>query len=154
MAADSNESGGAFPALTSIRFVAAFAVVISHYSENNLLPLPSAIFNLVDGGRSAVSLFFVLSGFILTFTYRDKLIHGGTRSFYEARIARIYPMVLFGLLLCVPVVTYLLYTGDASLMLKWYALKDTIYPAQICARQRGQSFPRHLRAAWLGWQLH
>ena len=131
MAAESNESGGAFPALTSIRFIAAFAVVISHYSENNLLPLPSAIFDFVDGGRAAVSLFFVLSGFILTFTYRDKLAHGRARSFYEARVARIYPMVLFGLLLCVPVVAYLLYTGNAALMLKWYSLKHAIYPALI-----------------------
>ncbi|SMG57969.1 acyltransferase family protein [Paraburkholderia susongensis] len=129
MAADPNESGGAFPALTSIRFIAAFAVVISHYAENGLLPLPSAIFDFVDGGRSAVSLFFVLSGFILTFTYRDKLIHGGARSFYEARVARIYPMILLGLLLCVPVVGYLLYTGDAALMLKWYALKEPVYLA-------------------------
>jgi peptidoglycan/LPS O-acetylase OafA/YrhL len=131
MAADSDQSGGAFPALTSIRFIAAFAVVISHYSENDLLPLPSSIFDFIDGGRSAVSLFFVLSGFILTFTYRDKLVHGGTRSFYAARVARIYPVVVLGLLLCVPVVTYLLYIGNASLMLKWYALKHAIYPALI-----------------------
>ncbi|HYS63226.1 MAG TPA: acyltransferase [Paraburkholderia sp.] len=129
MATDSNQSGDAFPALTSIRFIAAFAVVISHYSENNLLPLPSAIFDFIDGGRSAVSLFFVLSGFILTFTYRDKLAHGGVRTFYEARIARIYPTILLGLLLCVPVVAYLLHTGDASLMLKWYAIKDAVYSA-------------------------
>ncbi|MDR6490412.1 peptidoglycan/LPS O-acetylase OafA/YrhL [Paraburkholderia terricola] len=131
MAMDSNQSGSAFPALTSIRFIAAFAVVVSHYSENNLLPLPSAIFDFIDGGRSAVSLFFVLSGFILTFTYRDKLGHGGVRTFYEARIARIYPMILLGLLLCVPVVAYLLYTGDASLMLKWYAIKEAVYPALV-----------------------
>ncbi|CAE6786934.1 MULTISPECIES: acyltransferase family protein [Paraburkholderia] len=129
MAVSSNQSGGAFPALTSIRFMAAFAVVISHYSENQLLPLPASVFNFLDGGRSAVSLFFVLSGFILTFTYRDKLVHGGVRTFYEARIARIYPVILLGLLMCVPVVIYLVHAGDASLMLKWYALKGAIYPA-------------------------
>ncbi|WP_144148582.1 acyltransferase family protein [Paraburkholderia sp. BCC1884] len=129
MAVGSHQSGGAFPALTSIRFIAAFAVVISHYSENNLLPLPLSVFNFIDGGRSAVSLFFVLSGFILTFTYRDKLNHGGVRTFYEARFARIYPMILLGLLMCVPVVIFLLHTGDTSRMLEWYALKYAIYPA-------------------------
>jgi peptidoglycan/LPS O-acetylase OafA/YrhL len=131
MAADSNQSGGAFPALTSIRFIAAFAVVISHYSENGLLPLPSWIFDFVDGGRSAVSLFFVLSGFILTFTYRDKLTHGGARPFYEARIARIYPTILLGLLLCIPVVWFLLRSGNAPLLLKWYAIRDDAYVALV-----------------------
>ncbi len=91
MAVSLNQSGGAFPALTSIRFIAALAVVISHYSENQLLPLPA--------------------------------------TFYEARIARIYPVILLGLLMCVPVVIYLVHAGDASLMLKWYALKGAIYPA-------------------------
>ena len=126
-----NQSGGAFPALTSIRFLAALAVVVSHYSENQLLPLPTSVFNFLDGGRSAVSLFFVLSGFILTFTYRYKLVRGGVRTFYEARIARIYPVILLGLLMCVPVVIYLVHAGDASLMLKWYALKSAIYPALV-----------------------
>ncbi|CAE6781162.1 acyltransferase family protein [Paraburkholderia nemoris] len=131
MAVSLNQSGGAFPALTSIRFLAALAVVVSHYSENQLLPLPTSVFNFLDGGRSAVSLFFVLSGFILTFTYRDKLVRGGVRTFYEARIARIYPVILLGLLMCVPVVIYLVHAGDASLMLKWYALKSAIYPALV-----------------------
>ncbi|MFM0643927.1 acyltransferase [Paraburkholderia bryophila] len=131
MAVGSNQSGGGFPALTSIRFIAAFAVVISHFSERDLLPLPAALFNFIDGGRSAVSLFFVLSGFILTFTYRDKLAHGGVRSFYEARVARIYPMILLGLLMCVPVVIYLVLNDNPQLMLEWYALKGAIYPALL-----------------------
>jgi len=88
--------------LTSIRFFAAITVVVSHYSELGLLNLPSQIFDFVDGGRPAVSLFFVLSGFILTFTYRDQLAAKGARSFYQARFARIYPVVLLGLALCVP----------------------------------------------------
>jgi peptidoglycan/LPS O-acetylase OafA/YrhL len=129
MAAGLNQSGGTFPALTSIRFLAAFTVVISHYAENGLLPLPAPLFHFIDGGRSAVSLFFILSGFVLTFTYWDKLASGGSRAFYEARVARIYPMILLGLALCVPVVMYLLHTGNAVLMLKWYAIKESVYPA-------------------------
>ncbi|NYH14549.1 peptidoglycan/LPS O-acetylase OafA/YrhL [Paraburkholderia bryophila] len=78
-----------------------------------------------------MSLFFVLSGFILTFTYRDKLAHGGVRSFYEARVARIYPMILLGLLMCVPVVIYLVLNDNPQLMLEWYALKGAIYPALL-----------------------
>jgi peptidoglycan/LPS O-acetylase OafA/YrhL len=126
-----NQSGGALPALTSIRFIAAFAVVISHFSENGLLPLPAPVFDFIDGGRSAVSLFFVLSGFILTFTYRDKLARDGHRAFYEARIARIYPVILLGLVLCIPVVTYLLYTDNTARLLDWYALKRAVYPSIV-----------------------
>jgi peptidoglycan/LPS O-acetylase OafA/YrhL len=113
--------------LTSIRFLAAIAVVVSHYSELGLLNLPSQIFDFVDGGRPAVSLFFVLSGFILTFTYRDQLAAKGARSFYQARFARIYPVVLLGLALCVPTTLYLLNSDDRSLLMQWYALKNPAY---------------------------
>jgi peptidoglycan/LPS O-acetylase OafA/YrhL len=122
-----NQSGGSLPALTSIRFLAAITVVVSHYSELGLLNLPSRIFDFVDGGRPAVSLFFVLSGFILTFTYRDQLAAKGARPFYQARFARIYPVVLLGLALCVPTTLYLLNGDDRSLLMQWYALKNPVY---------------------------
>jgi peptidoglycan/LPS O-acetylase OafA/YrhL len=113
--------------LTSIRFLAAITVVVSHYSELGLLNLPSQIFDFVDGGRPAVSLFFVLSGFILTFTYRDQLAAKGARSFYQARFARIYPVVLLGLALCVPTTLYLLNSDDRSLLMQWYPLNNNAY---------------------------
>jgi peptidoglycan/LPS O-acetylase OafA/YrhL len=122
-----NQSGGSLPALTSVRFLAAITVVVSHYSELGLLHLPSQIFDFVDGGRPAVSLFFVLSGFILTFTYRDQLPVKGPRPFYQARFARIYPVVLLGLALCVPTTLYLLHGDDPSLLTQWYALKNHVY---------------------------
>ncbi|WP_244832356.1 acyltransferase [Caballeronia sp. TF1N1] len=119
-------SGGALPALTSIRFVAALTVVLSHFSERGLFDLPKPIFDLVDGGRSAVSMFFVLSGFILAYTYRSQLASTGPRPFYVARFARIYPVILLGLALCVPVVGILLYTHDSERMLDFFALKDRV----------------------------
>jgi len=124
-----SNSGGSLPALTSIRFIAAITVVISHYSELGLLDLPTQIFNFIDGGRPAVSLFFVLSGFILTFTYRDQLAVKGNAAFYQARFARIYPVVLLGLALCVPTTIYLLNGDNPSLLLQWYALKSSVYLA-------------------------
>lgn len=127
MHAPINQSGGSLPALTSIRFLAAITVVVSHYSELGLLNLPAQIFNFVDGGRPAVSLFFVLSGFILTFTYRDQLAAKGSAPFYQARFARIYPVILLALALCVPTTLYLLNGDDPSLLLQWYALKSSVY---------------------------
>lgn len=118
--------GGALPALTSIRFIAAMTVVLSHYAELGLLPMNRALFAFVDGGRPAVSLFFVLSGFILTYTYREPLASGGPCAFYAARVARIYPVILLGLALVAPVTAWLLYTGDAARLLDWFALKSAV----------------------------
>jgi peptidoglycan/LPS O-acetylase OafA/YrhL len=59
-------------------------------------------FLLVLGqGHIAVDFFFLLSGFILAYTYAadDATVRGGNRSFWVARIARIYPVYLLGLLL-------------------------------------------------------
>ncbi|AME26376.1 MULTISPECIES: acyltransferase family protein [Burkholderiaceae] len=129
MHAPISSSGGSLPALTSIRFLAAITVVVSHYSELGLLNLPREIFEFFDGGRPAVSLFFVLSGFILTFTYRDQLAIKGNAAFYQARFARIYPVVLLGLVLCVPTTLYLLHGDNPSLLLQWYAVKSSVHLA-------------------------
>lgn len=60
-------------------------------------------------GYVAVSLFFVLSGFILTYTYFDA--HGQRRAtvkeFWVARLARVYPAYLFGLLFCMAMLAVL-----------------------------------------------
>jgi len=58
---------------------------------------------LLDKGYLAVSLFFILSGFILVYTYQGKI--SGTDSvvrFWEARFARIYPVYLLALALMIP----------------------------------------------------
>ena len=121
------KSGGVMPALTSIRFLAALTVVLSHFTELGLLNFPKWFFNFVDGGRPAVSLFFVLSGFILTYTYRKTIGTEGPARFYIARFARIYPVALLSLGFAALVTAYLLNGGDSSLMLEWYALKSSVY---------------------------
>lgn len=120
-------ANGVVPALTSIRFLAALTVVLSHYRELDLLDVPASFFAFVDGGRSAVSLFFVLSGFILTYTYRDELASQSAHNFYVARIARVYPNVLFALAIASITTSWLLTTHNDALFLKWFALKSSIY---------------------------
>lgn len=126
-ATSSNPANGIVPALTSIRFLAALTVVLSHYRELDLLNTPTSFFNFVDGGRSAVSLFFVLSGFILTYTYREELATHGPRNFYVARVGRIYPNIMFALAIATITTVYLLATQNDTLFLKWFALKNSIY---------------------------
>lgn len=74
--------------LTGLRWFAALAVFLSHI--NVLLPLPH-LAGLFSIGASGVSLFFVLSGFVLTWTYRP----GDTpAAFYARRFARIWPLLV------------------------------------------------------------
>lgn len=91
------------PSLTSLRFLAASFVFASHlpYLEH----APSAVtrwlsVNVFDEGFIGVTFFFVLSGFILTYTYADQQI--SDTSFRLKRFARIYPLHVAAFLLSVP----------------------------------------------------
>jgi peptidoglycan/LPS O-acetylase OafA/YrhL len=106
--------------LTGLRFLAAMAVVISHFTESGLVRVDSWVINALDGGRTAVSLFFVLSGFVLAYNYRDLAGRVPRWNFYVARFARIYPVVLLGLALGALGVAYA--CTRPNLLLAWFAL--------------------------------
>lgn len=92
--------------LTSLRFFAAFAVVIYHSGATYLSQVsavPAFIRNLLFNGYIGVTFFFVLSGYILQVVYHDRAwSHFGIKAFYQARFARIYPVYLIALLLIAP----------------------------------------------------
>lgn len=84
--------------ITFTRFIAAIAIVISHYKKDLFLykiPYVSEIFLRANVG---VSYFFILSGFIMIVAYhkKNKIDY---REFYRNRFARIYPLYIVGLLL-------------------------------------------------------
>ena len=82
--------------LTSLRFFAAFLVFILHSSNHDLIS--SSSFNIFDLSK-AVSFFFVLSGFVLTYAYTSRSIN--TSTFYLSRFLRIWPVTIFSLLLVI-----------------------------------------------------
>ena len=89
-------------ALTGIRFFAAFYVVIFHSRVGATLFEHGhhAAGNFFLSGYLAVPLFFLLSGFILAYTYEGQINRRGDhRRFWEARFARIWPVYAFSLLL-------------------------------------------------------
>jgi peptidoglycan/LPS O-acetylase OafA/YrhL len=92
-------------ALTSLRFVAAFAVLVLHYRDL-LGPMPDWLMRGIVGGQYGVTLFFILSGFILTYRYQEWFAQGvGAPRFWRFqrfRLARVYPVYLLGLLLDTP----------------------------------------------------
>lgn len=78
--------------LTGLRGILAGLVVFLHATLFLEWKIPfSPIDKIVDGfGRFGVSGFFVLSGFILTYTYDNRTWR--TKDFYINRFARIYPL--------------------------------------------------------------
>lgn len=86
------------PGLTSLRFFAAIWVVLFHLRSNWSLPRP--LQSILDAGYSGVTLFFVLSGFILSYNYIPRRFT--LRDFLSARVARILPIYFFALLISLP----------------------------------------------------
>ncbi len=87
-----------FPNLNGVRFIAAFMVLIHHVEQaKQALGLPAIYhFPIVQhAGRLGVGLFFVLSGFLITYLLiQEKNSHGNiaARKFYLRRIFRIWPI--------------------------------------------------------------
>lgn len=103
--------------LTGLRWFAALAVLFSHNPPGG--NTPEWIQNLFRNGYSGVTLFFVLSGFILTVNYKKSL--GKPKvftvgNFYIARFARIYPLYF---LILIFVTAFQVQITDASLSGWW-----------------------------------
>jgi peptidoglycan/LPS O-acetylase OafA/YrhL len=89
------------PALTSIRFFAALWVAIFHIQAMQAFFFPvAAVRQFASIGYCGVSFFFVLSGFILVYTYSGRA--ASLREFWQSRFARIYPALAFCMLLTGP----------------------------------------------------
>ena len=88
------------PALTGLRAFAAMNIVFFHFSNPKWFG-PFA--PIVDNGFTSVSFFLLLSGFVLAYNYSDRAQHGqlSARSFWVARLSRLYPVYLFALLISV-----------------------------------------------------
>ncbi|HEY5811390.1 MAG TPA: acyltransferase [Terrimicrobiaceae bacterium] len=124
------------PALTGVRFYAALGVYFAHIS---LVPgveefsLRQFFFGL---GEVGVSLFFVLSGFILTYNYADRfqnIVRGSDcKRFIWDRLAKIYPLHLATMLYMVPVQVF-----SPNLPLDWRAV-----PFHLLLLQCFWPFPR------------
>ena len=107
------------PSLTALRGVAAFWVVLYHYSVQalpNLDVVPHTY--LIHKGYLAVDMFFMLSGFVMTHVYHRAFSESVTRnyrSFLFARVARIYPLHLLILVLFVATALASQWTSGATL---------------------------------------
>ncbi len=98
-------AGKPYPAdirsLTSLRFFAAMAIVLFHFTS--LLPFEAnAHTNFFLKCHLGVDFFFILSGFVLMHVYQNAFSNGihASLPFYFRRLARIYPLHVATFLLC------------------------------------------------------
>ncbi len=101
-----------FAVMDGLRGVAALAVVLFHsFYGGGIFP----------NGQLAVDLFFILSGFVIGYSYDERLTaRGATGRFLLSRFIRLYPMLFMGALggICFALVHNLTNPADAD------ALKD------------------------------
>jgi peptidoglycan/LPS O-acetylase OafA/YrhL len=83
------------PSLTGLRFVAALCVVLGH-AIPKIVPFnqpPRLVVMLSALSGEGMSLFFVLSGFVIYYNYSDTIRGAaGNYNFIVARFARLYPL--------------------------------------------------------------
>lgn len=84
--------------LTGLRWWAAFLVFLFHMRV--FAPLPGPITRVFDLGYLGVTFFFVLSGFVLTWSMRPGV---RTSTFYWRRFARVWPAHIAALIFAIPV---------------------------------------------------
>lgn len=139
----SNTSPVELKALTSLRFLFAFVVFLSHLSQIDAVK--SENFNHIDAnflseGFVGVNFFFVLSGFILCHVYLNdfcnSIVKIKFRNFLVKRFARIYPLYCLTLLLALPLyfpnfleapIRYLGILGVDLLLLKSLVPSSLVY---------------------------
>jgi peptidoglycan/LPS O-acetylase OafA/YrhL len=94
---------GYIPALTGVRAIAAYLVFFHHF---NPMPVDTWFWRLLNEGHVGVTVFFVLSGFLIPLRYlnRVELSRHWLKRYFLNRFSRIYP-------------TYALLTGITFLVI-------------------------------------
>ena len=87
-------------ALTTLRFFAALWVFIFHIDLRWPLGLPPPLEALVKQGAVGMTVFFVLSGFVMGYAHRNGLV--SLRHYAWRRFARIYPLYALSALVTLP----------------------------------------------------
>ena len=132
--------------LTGFRAIAAYLVLLGHsidtafnYNGNSYLHQYSASFAYLG-----MTLFFVLSGFVITYTYYDRFAADlslkawgkETYKFAVARFARLYPLYIFVMLFAqFWAALYLYRYGNAKIILShitltqsWWNYQSFVFP--------------------------
>jgi peptidoglycan/LPS O-acetylase OafA/YrhL len=88
------------PALTGIRTLLAIFIILFHFTPPHL----GLLYPFIDNGYIFVGVFFLISGYVLSYNYADRGRSLSKREFWLARISRLYPVYLFVLLISLSMV--------------------------------------------------
>ena len=92
------------PHLTGFRAIAAYFVLVCHCADTTFLYWGHSVAHVFVACLAylGMSLFFVLSGFVITYTYYERFVQlpwrRAVREFFVARFARLYPLYIICLL--------------------------------------------------------
>lgn len=102
------------PALTGVRAMAAYLVFISHFCYTFDGQFPYIVQRFLGEFHIGVSIFFVLSGFLITYCYYNNfhLTKDWFKQYLKNRVARIYPMYF---LLTIGAFIYYFITKDEAI---------------------------------------
>ena len=113
---------GEIKALSGLRIIAALWVVLFHFRPLLAAASPglsSALAPVLNAGAQGVDLFFILSGFVLTWNYLDRMGESwstrDTLHFLWLRLARVWPVYLVTMHLAAAFAVFTLYVGGFPL---------------------------------------
>lgn len=116
--------------LTGIRAALIFWVVLFHMQPELAALLPyDPLLHFASAGFLGVDFFFILSGFVIAYNYAERLNPfslGTYRRFLSLRLARIYPVHLFSLLLVLLLYLVAMGTGSTTTNPAYYSAHSFI----------------------------
>src|ERR1700727_1431570 len=83
------------PALTGIRTLLAIFIILFHFTPPHL----GLLYPFINNGYGFVGVFFLISGYVLTYNYADRGKNLSKREFWLARFSRLYPVYLLVLVI-------------------------------------------------------
>jgi peptidoglycan/LPS O-acetylase OafA/YrhL len=141
-------------ALTSLRFLTALHVFLFHIEAAHIAFTPNPIRLLSSVGYVGVNWFFVLSGFILTYSYAGK--HFTLSSFWRGRFVRVYPAYFVSLCLAAPLFLYVCFYAPLTSEHSWIVvMRDHLFSFMFLALVLMQAWvpPAALSVNPVGWSL-
>ena len=135
---------GTVDGLTYLRFLLALFIFMHHFftgapDQNLFNSSPQFFKNFVGNSFGAVSIFFVLSGFVIMFSTLQSKRKFNVVNFYRNRLVRIYPLYLIGLLSSIALLRPSIAPGD---FLRHLFMFQTLIP------QSGYDFYNYNLPAW------
>jgi peptidoglycan/LPS O-acetylase OafA/YrhL len=127
--------------LTGLRGVAAYSVLIAHAVDTAFSYGDVPTFHRIAERLAyfGMSLFFVLSGFVIHYNYSESFARERLRvaayKFFVARFARLYPLYVIGIIMSMPQIPVPNFTAHPGLVLffltltqSWFNVELAIFP--------------------------